>query len=811
MKKTLKSLLALAMAVLMVLSLAACGGSEEGEKTKEEQQNNPEFTYSAKYTEFDAEHEKYGYLSTISMNNDGIFLTGEEEIKKDGAESEETADANGTEPAADAESADEENHVTYEPRLLFADYDGNIEVLPGYKPPETDDDNAYFGIGSIFAAEDGNIRTIEYINKYEYTGPDNITKNDDEYWMYMQDKSEYYIRTLDKTGAELSSAQIELPEDSYLDSRNILIDKAGNLILGVGDGIIGFKDDGTKLFELSNDEYIERMLLLADGRIVVSSWGNNGPAVFELNTETGKLGEPIDLPRNAYNIYSGGDKYDLCYIDGTRLYGFNIGEEPVKILNWIDVDICGDRIEGFNINADGSIVGISMIPPVKENDSYKTEIFKLTPQPYDPSAQKQELSIAVMWPEQQLVDSIVKHNRSNPDYRIVLKDYSEFNTEDDYGAGRTKLLTEMLSGEMPDMVSVSSLPYTQLASKGIIEDIYPFLDADKDLSRDDLFENVIKAMEVDGKLCQIFPSFSIITAAGSAKVVGDMESWNYKQFNEALASMPEGCTAFGPGVTKSAMLSGCLSMDINMYADWSTGECHFDSPEFIELLEFANQFPKEFDYTTYEPAPGEDTMSLIASGKQMLMDVYISDMESIAMDDLQFGGDAVYIGYPSNNGGGSMLSINNGYAITKNCKDKQAAWDFLKVFFTEKYEDNMYYSLPLNKASFDKKLKEAMTPVYETDENGNYVLDENGDKIEVSNHGVSFGNGTSYDLYAMTEAQAAKLKNLIESTTKVSDSNSTLTEIVVEEAVPYFEGQKSAEETAKLIQSKVNIYINEQR
>ena len=39
----------------------------------------------------------------------------------------------------------------------------------------------------------------------------------------------------------------------------------------------------------------------------------------------------------------------------------------------------------------------------------------------------------------------------------------------------------------------------------------------------------------------------------------------------------------------------------------------------------------------------------------------------------------------------------------------------------------------------------------------------------------------------------------------------SIMDIVTEQAAAYFSGQKSAEEVAKLIQSKANIYINEQR
>ena len=103
-----------------------------------------------------------------------------------------------------------------------------------------------------------------------------------------------------------------------------------------------------------------------------------------------------------------------------------------------------------------------------------------------------------------------------------------------------------------------------------------------------------------------------------------------------------------------------------------------------------------------------------------------------------------------------------------------------------------------------------MTPEYQKDENGNYVLDEHGNKIEVSRGGVGWGD-TMIELYATTQEQADKLWELITTTTKVADYSSSIYDIVNEQTPAFFSGQKSAEEVARLIQNKANIYVNEQR
>ena len=104
-----------------------------------------------------------------------------------------------------------------------------------------------------------------------------------------------------------------------------------------------------------------------------------------------------------------------------------------------------------------------------------------------------------------------------------------------------------------------------------------------------------------------------------------------------------------------------------------------------------------------------------------------------------------------------------------------------------------------------------MEQEYEKDAEGNYVLDENGERIPVSKGGWGMADGTTYEIYAITQEQADQLKNLINNTTKLANYNDSIFDIVSEQAAAFFAGQKSAEEVAKLIQSKANIYVNEQR
>ena len=63
----------------------------------------------------------------------------------------------------------------------------------------------------------------------------------------------------------------------------------------------------------------------------------------------------------------------------------------------------------------------------------------------------------------------------------------------------------------------------------------------------------------------------------------------------------------------------------------------------------------------------------------------------------------------------------------------------------------------------------------------------------------------------MTEQEEQTIRSLISGITVFSRYDRSLSDIIDEEIQPFFEGQKSAEDTAKMIQSRATIYVNEQR
>ena len=120
------------------------------------------------------------------------------------------------------------------------------------------------------------------------------------------------------------------------------------------------------------------------------------------------------------------------------------------------------------------------------------------------------------------------------------------------------------------------------------------------------------------------------------------------------------------------------------------------------------------------------------------------------------------------------------------------------------------YNFSTNKADFEEMVEKAMKKEYQLDENGEQVLDENGQPIEVPKYTYGFNNLT-VEVYATTQEQYDQFMALYNAIDSVYTYDQNIYNIVNEVAGGYFNGDKTVEDTAKQIQDRVTLYVNEQR
>ena len=786
MKSNTKRAVALILAVLlMTIPLSACGG---GGSTAQ----NPEFVYVPTYTSLPPEVGENGMntvtyangLLYFSMNvpydSQGKQLTSAEVEKlNEKMQTSTTIEMSSDSMMSSATNINETDvGYTYRTSLYSIKADGTeFTKLEGYAPISVEGQNS--SINSFCVGPNGNIWTVETVS----------LQSGESY------KETYYLRQLDATGKEISNIVINdliSVTQEYFYVNNVICDKEGNVYLCMGDsGIAVIDANGQLLFTLTDSGWISSVATLSDGSVGAVSSGENGSSIKLIDVKSKSWGKSLAAPYDVYNITPGGGEYDLCYTSNANLNGYKAStQESEVILNWINSDVDSENIRYAMLLEDGSVLAVSSAWN-EETSKNDCEIITLKKTPYSETAQKTTLTLATMWLDYNLKSRIVNFNKTDPKYRIEIKDYSQYNTEKDYTAGLTKLNTEIISGNIPDMIDVSGLPYEQYAAKGLLEDLYTYIDGDSEIKRDAFVPSVLKALESsDGKLYMLAPGFSITSLIGNPSVVGDEMGWTIDEFQKVLAEHPEADYPFGQYTDRSQILTYFCTLNMESFMDWETGTCSFDSDEFKSVLTLAKSFPEKVDYSEEN---NMDASELIASGRQLFSFYSAYDFQSQQFYKAMFGGDITYKGIPTEDRAGNLLTtFGSALAITTSCKDKAGAWTFIRSLYSTKYQEAQY-QLPVIQTAFDKKLADSM----KKDENSG------GMAMGMGDFEVQFG--------PTTQDEADAIVAMVESIRHTATSDESLMNIINEEAGAFFSGEKTVDQVADIIQSRMTIYINEQR
>ena len=170
----------------------------------------------------------------------------------------------------------------------------------------------------------------------------------------------------------------------------------------------------------------------------------------------------------------------------------------------------------------------------------------------------------------------------------------------------------------------------------------------------------------------------------------------------------------------------------------------------------------------------------------------ISDMFEIQSILTVFDGEIVFKGFPTESRDGNNIRPFSSLAITRTCSDPEAAWEFVRMFLTEDYQrDLLQWTLPVNKAIFEEKLREAMTPF------GSWLM-------------VGDGEGDFIEIEGLSQKDVDLFRDTVNNITRMSCFDEALWNIISETATDYFNGRHTAQDAARIIQSRAAIYLSEQ-
>ncbi len=611
---------------------------------------------------------------------------------------------------------------------------------------------------------------------------------------------EVVIRKMAPDGRELFSldvSEIFLQQPDFYYITAVLMDEENNYYVCTGENIYVIKPDGSLYSHIDAGQYINSFFRMKNGKIVAAYFGAQGFLLNDVIPGQKEL-KPLDSSISFdYGTYQGGKDTDLLYTQDGILCSCNLTDEkPQEILRWTDFDVNSGNLTDVALLSDERIAAITT-DYMSENGG--TELVLLTRKKRSEVSEKKILTYGAFYLSFYAERDITAFNRQSQEYRIMVQEYGDASMS--FDKKMEVYAKDLEAGNIPDIIDLTYCPMTleTLICVGAVEDLTPYLEADETIKKEDYIPNVLSAYERDGGLYAIMPCFGVEAFVGRADEIGEKKTWTTEDVITLLDSK-EADTKLLPGADKWSILWIMCNRNQDMFIDKDSGACSFTGEEFKKILEFANRFPNEGN--------DDSTLDDLRNGRTLLNREVITSVQQYQMYEYMFGGPVNTIGYPSFGESGLTLKSNGTtVAMSAYSENKEGIWEFIRFNLSKERQENAGSpngGFPILKSALEKQ--------FEKDMEQEYIKDENGSQREMpkSTWMRSLGGEEfTVEVYAANEEQVARVREMIETAQNEESMNTEILNIISEEASGYFEGQKSVEDVAAVVQNRVQLYMNE--
>lgn len=576
-----------------------------------------------------------------------------------------------------------------------------------------------------------------------------------------------------------------------------------------------------KKFELpENVNWINNMYATDTGVYYSSYLDGKGYVLFSLDLTTGESTENEVTGVDYYNVIGSNDgKLYFQSSEGIIAWDSATGTSS-EVLNYINCDVNNNDVNTVVAIPDGRFVYSSSD---WDSDTQVTT-FSLVVLERIPDEEMQEevlLTIASATSDYNLRNVVIDFNKQNTGVRLNIKTYEDYNNEENEWKGAyTQLNADITMGNVPDILVLDSeLPVESYYSKGVLVDLYPYMDdPENGIDRSQYLENILGACEQNGKLYSLITAFSLRTLSAKEEFVGSEPGWTMSGMLDVIESMPEDMWIFSE-YGRDDLMDALLSLCGDSFVDWENGTTNFESEDFIRLVTFLKDYPEKnvqqayyetVDYDNYDYEAEEEWYNNYSmryyKNNALFLSSSMYQLNGYTNVYRNFAGDATLIGYPTTDGGnGAVIDPLLELGICTSSVNKDSAWVFLKYLLTSEVYFDDVYGFTLSKKWLDKSLEESEDTYsswyYEYSEEEleqmrEYYSDEYVDWMK--NRQVSYNKEMGQKIY-----------DLVINATTVVRTNEDLMNIIKEELSSFFGGGKTAEEAARIIDSRARVYVAE--
>ena len=532
--------------------------------------------------------------------------------------------------------------------------------------------------------------------------------------------------------------------------------------------------------------YLTTVITGEDGAPVIFGEDGDGFYTQNVGTKEGEKFEPVRLDNVMPWELEGGSGYVLTergilfYRHGAlQLYSM----EQAKTEKLLELSAAGIYEEDMiSVGMMGDCIEI--IDQYKGSDH--SEYTLVSP---GEDVARQTVTIGMMFLNDQMRERITAYNRNQTAVTLVPVVYLE---EYDQEIAYQRLTMDLVQGKAPDLILTDGIDFDVLAGAGAFLDLYMLMDQDPEFGRDAFVESILKVHETNGKLYEMGPTFYLYSMFGAKSVVKGRNGVGMQELLQILRENGGDVNSiYGFSADESVMTTLC-ALGMDEFIDWEAGTCDFTQEGFLDILNFAKEYKGKYHESLYNALHKKELLFVL---------LMIGSVEDYSLWNGMFGETVEFIGYPTTQGSGTVAYFSGGLTINAKTKHAAQCWDFMKEYLYGGYREGLGF--PIIRERFNEVLKASTEEEYMINEIGKR------ERCAKKHYQERDNKKATVNVYKASQEEANVIRNLIENVSGKHAYHVEIVKIIEEEAESYFQGQKTAEQVAEVIQNRVQLYLHE--
>lgn len=396
---------------------------------------------------------------------------------------------------------------------------------------------------------------------------------------------------------------------------------------------------------------------------------------------------------------------------------------------------------------------------------------------------KGEITISCFYEQEFLNVAAEKFMDTYPDVTVTINVYNETSGSGSVEDYQTYLNTKIMTGKAEDIIFNSFLPVTKYTEMGVFEDLSRYIALTPELNDENYFMNVLEAAKEENGNVYLIPymakfdviSFSEELLAEQPALEQEIKSASFSDrmtiANELLQNT-DNRNAFLIQMNELSYANYLVEDMFSDFVDVENKTVNIKSEAYINLL---NQVKELSENDAFGSARMDfyNTEYFFAATCDYDVQAAFYELDTSA---------GVSYGMPmADKDGNVAINANGCLALNSASDNKDLAWEFMKYLLSDEVQSlPSLHGLAVNKSAFDTVVERY------------YSFYSEGSQATVDK-----------------EEYVELLESWMEQINDCDTVDSAIWTLIEEENNKFFEGKQTAEETASILQRKLEQYFNE--